>query len=165
MVQEEMTKLIERLLGFLTIVSFIGVISAVVVQIMARYLPYNAVWTEELTRYFFIFTICFGAPLGLLKGEYINVDVILKRIPLKIRKYYEIVIYLLILALSVVLVMEGLTFTEIGANQLSATMNFPMSYIHAGFVILGVFLAYFSTIQIIRLLKNQYNFEQGYEEE
>ncbi|WP_239984665.1 TRAP transporter small permease [Lentibacillus sediminis] len=160
-----MNKLIGRVLGFLTILSFVGVISAVMVQIMSRYLPYNAAWTEEITRYFFIFTVCFGAPLGLLKGEYINVDIIVSRIPLFIRKYYEIGIFLLIFILNIVLIIEGVKFTQIGHSQMSATMGFPMSYIHVGFVILGVFLAYYSIVQIVRILKNQYNFEQGYEEE
>lgn len=160
-----MNKLIERILGILTIISFIGVICAVTVQIMSRYLPYTAVWTEEITRYFFIFTICFGAPLGIIRGEYINVDVIISRIPIFIRKYYEIGIYLLILVLNIVLVIEGYKFTIIGHSQLSATMGFPMSYIHVGFIIMGAFVSYYSMVQIIRILKNQYNFEQSYEEE
>lgn len=156
-----MSKLIERILSFLTIISFTGVIIAVVIQIMSRYLPYTAVWTEELTRYFFIYTICFGAPVGLLKKEYINVDVIVSRFPLGFRKYYEIFVYLLIFLLSLVIIKEGILFTEIGARQMSATMPFPMSYIHFGFVILGVFLAFFSIVQIILILKNQYEFNQG----
>lgn len=160
-----MSKLIERILGLLTILSFTGVIVAVTIQIMSRYLPYTAVWTEEITRYFFIYTICFGAPLGLMRKEYINVDVIVARFPLGFRKYYEITIYLLIFLLNIVIVKEGITFTKIGAIQMSATMPFPMSYIHVGFVILGVFLAFFSVIQIINILANKYDFSQGYEEE
>lgn len=160
-----MSKLIERILSFLTIISFTGVIVSVVIQIMSRYLPYTAVWTEELTRYFFIYTICFGAPIGLLKREYINVDVIISRFPLGFRKYYEVFIYLLVFLLNVVIVKEGIVFTEIGENQMSATMPFPMSYVHAGFVILGVFLAFFCIIQIIQIVKNQYDFNQGNEGE
>ena len=156
-----MSKLIERILSILTIISFTGVIVAVVIQIMSRYLPYTAVWTEEITRYFFIYTICFGAPLGLLKREYINVDVIVSRFPLGFRKYYEVVIYLLIFLLNIIIIKEGIGFTSIGANQMSATMPFAMSYIHFGFVILGVFLAFFCIIQIINIFKNQYDFNQG----
>lgn len=160
-----MSKLIERILSILTIISFTGVIVAVVIQIMSRYLPYTAVWTEEITRYFFIYTICFGAPLGLLKREYINVDVIVSRFPLGFRKYYEVVIYLLIFLLNIIIIKEGIGFTSIGANQMSATMPFAMSYIHFGFVILGVFLAFFCIIQIINIFKNQYDFNQGSGEE
>ncbi|MEC5424532.1 TRAP transporter small permease [Virgibacillus sp. C22-A2] len=160
-----MNKLIERVLSILTIISFTGVIGAVVVQIMSRYLPYSAVWTEEVTRYLFIYTICFGAPLGLLRGEYINVDVLITKFPAVLRKYYEIVIYVLILALNIVVIFQGYNFTLIGQSQKSATMGFPMSIIHFGFVIMGVFLSYYSLVQILRILKNQYNFDPGYEEE
>lgn len=159
-----MNKLLFRFLSILTVIGFLGVMGSVIVQIMSRYLPYTASWTEELTRYFFLFTICIGGSLGVLKGEYIDVDVIVSRIPMFIRKYYEIGIYILILILNVVIIKEGYTFTMVGKNQSSATMGFSMAYVHFGFVILGVFSSYYSIVQIVRILRNRYDFDKYGEE-
>ncbi|PWW20541.1 TRAP-type C4-dicarboxylate transport system permease small subunit [Cytobacillus oceanisediminis] len=149
---------LDRLLAFLTVFSFSGVIIVVTIQIMSRYLPYTAIWTEELTRYLFIYAICFGAPLALLRGEFINVDIILTRMSHGFRRFYEIGIYILIFALSAVLVKEGWFFIQLGKTQTSATMPFQMSAIHAAILIMSLFLLLYSIVKIIRLIRNEEDF-------
>ncbi|MBU8730618.1 TRAP transporter small permease [Cytobacillus oceanisediminis] len=149
---------LDRILAFLTVISFSGVIIVVTIQIMSRYLPYTAIWTEELTRYLFIYSICFGAPLALLRGEFINVDLILTKMSHAFRRYYEMGIYLLIILLSGVLVKEGWFFTQLGENQTSATMPFQMSVIHAAIFIMSAFLLLYSIVKIIRLIRNEEDF-------
>lgn len=150
-------KWITRILSFLTIVSFAGVIIIVTIQILSRYFPYSFIWTEELTRYFFLFAICFGAPLALLRNEFINVDLIIGRFSGTVKRYYEIGIYLTILILSAIMVREGYAFMELGKSQSSATMPFQMSVIHASIFIMSIFLLIFSLIKIGFLIRNKKN--------
>ncbi len=157
-------KWITRILAFLTIVCFSGVIVIVMVQILSRYFPYSYVWTEELTRYLFLYGICFGAPLALLRNEYINVDVIIGRFSEKVRRYYDVGINFTILILSAIMVKEGYAFIQLGKSQASATMPFQMSVIHAGIFIMSLFLFLFSLVRIGFLLsnkKNDYEVEGG----
>jgi TRAP-type C4-dicarboxylate transport system permease small subunit len=74
------------------------------------------------------------------------------------RRYYEIGIYLLIILLSGVLVKEGWFFTQLGENQTSATMPFQMSVIHAAIFIMSAFLLLYSIVKIIRLIRNEEDF-------
>lgn len=157
-----MGKIIERVLGLLTVLSFAGVIITVTIQIMSRYLPYTAIWTEELTRYFFLYAICFGAPLALLRNEFINVDLILTKMSNSFRRYYEIVIYVAILLLSAVMIIEGYRFTLIGHSQTSATMPFQMSFIHASILIMSVFLVVYSIVKIVQLIRNEQDYSQDF---
>lgn len=156
-------KLIDRTLAFLTIASFAGVIIIVSVQILSRFLPFSFVWTEELTRYLFLFSIAFGAPLALLRNEYINVDILLARMPDNFRRYYEVVIYLTIVLLSSVMVIEGYNFTLLGHNQNSATMPFQLSWVHASLLIMSAFLVFYAINKIIDLLKNKQDYSQNFE--
>jgi TRAP-type transport system small permease protein len=149
---------LDRVLSFLTVASFSGVIIVVMIQIMSRYLPYTAIWTEELTRYLFLYAICFGAPLALLRGEFINVDLIFAKMSHNVRRFYEVFIYLLILFLGVILVKEGWFFYQLGKNQTSATMPFQMSAIHASILIMSIFLVLYSIVKIIRLIRNKEDF-------
>lgn len=155
-------KAIDYTLATLTFLSFAGVIVIVTVQIVSRFAPFSFIWTEELTRYLFLYAICFGAPLALMRGEFINVDLILNKMPNKLRRYYEVVIYLLIIALSVVMVIEGYQFTLIGRNQASATMPFQMSVIHAALVIMAVFLIYYAVLKVIDLIRNEQDYSQDF---
>lgn len=156
-------KLIDRTLAFLTIASFSGVIIIVAVQILSRFFPFSYVWTEELTRYLFLFAIAFGAPLALLRNEFINVDILLARMPDNFRRYYEVVIYLTIILLSSVMVIEGYNFTVLGHNQSSATMPFQLSWVHGSLLVMSVFLVFYGIVKIVDLLKNKQDYSQNFE--
>ncbi len=156
-------KLIDRTLAFLTIASFSGVIIIVTIQIFSRFLPFSYVWTEELTRYLFLFSVAFGAPLALLRNEFINVDLLLTRMPDNFRRFYEIGIYLVIIILSSVMVIEGYNFTMLGARQSSATLPIQLSWVHASLLVMSVFLVFYAIIKIFDLIKNKQNYSQNFE--
>ncbi|MGK7378780.1 TRAP transporter small permease [Planococcus sp. 1R117A] len=155
-------KLIDRTLAFLTIASFSGVIIIVTVQIISRFAPFSFIWTEELTRYLFLYSICFGAPLALMRNEFINVDMLLNKMPNNFRRFYEVLIYLTIILLSMVMVIEGYNFTLLGNNQTSATMPFQLSVVHASLLIMSVFLVFYAVLKIIDLVKNKQDYSQHY---
>lgn len=155
-------KLIDWTLAFLTIASFSGVIIIVTIQIISRFAPFSFIWTEELTRYLFLYGISFGAPLALMRNEFINVDMLLNKMPDNFRRYYEVLIYLAVILLSLVMVREGFNFTLLGNNQSSATLPFQMSVIHASLLIMSVFLVFYAVIKIIDLLKNKQDYSQNY---
>ncbi|PPA69133.1 TRAP transporter small permease [Jeotgalibacillus proteolyticus] len=157
--------IIDLILSVLTIASFTGVIVIITVQIISRFAPFSFIWTEELTRYLFIYAICFGAPLALIRNEFINVDLLLTKMSDHFRKYYETLIYLSIIVLSGVMVKESYSFTLIGNNQASATMPFKLSVIHAALLMMSIFLIFYSVLKIIDLLKNDQEFKRHYEGE
>ena len=150
-------KVFTRILGFLSVLFLSGLIIVVSMQILSRYLTISYVWTEELTRYLFLFAIAFAAPLALLRNEYINVDLIVNRFPVTFRRYYDIGVYVLIAFISAILIREGWIFVEIGSIQASATMPIMMSWIHGSIFIMGVLLLLMSLVRIGFLFKNKKN--------
>ncbi|MGF2614621.1 TRAP transporter small permease [Rossellomorea vietnamensis] len=147
------TNILTRTLEAATILSFLGVIVVVLIQILSRYLPYTAVWTEELTRFLFIYSISFGAPLALKNKEFISVDILTGYLPEKIKEAYEAFIYLVIVVLSFVIAFHGYTFISVGRGQTSATMALDMSIIHASITISFIFIAIYSVVHVINAYK------------
>lgn len=90
---------------------------------------------------------------------------ILNRMPDNFRRYYEIVIYLAIILLSLVMVVQGYSFTLLGDNQRSATMPFQMSVVHASLLIMSVFLVFYAVLKIIDLIKNKQDYSQNFGED
>ncbi|WP_342535863.1 TRAP transporter small permease [Sporosarcina sp. FSL K6-3508] len=160
-----MLKLVERILGTLSILSFTGVIIVVTVQILSRFLPFSYVWTEELTRYLFLFAISFGTPLALMRNEYINVDLLINKMKGSVRKFYDIGIYIVILILTLVIANEGYKFMLLGHNQQAATLPIQMSVVHASIFLMGLFISIFSVIKIVKLIQNKEPYVDGSEEE
>ncbi|MDQ0338041.1 TRAP-type C4-dicarboxylate transport system permease small subunit [Caldalkalibacillus uzonensis] len=142
-------KIVDRTLETLTIITFVGIIISVMIQILSRYLPYSAVWTEELTRFLFIYSVSFAAPLALKKKEYINLDIIINLLPYKVRNFYYGFIYLLIVILCSVIAFQGYTFAKIGLGQSSATMAIDMSIIHSSIGISMVFVALYAFFHML----------------
>lgn len=145
------TNILTKTLEAATILSFLGVIVVVLIQILSRYLPYTAVWTEELTRFLFIYSISFGAPLALKNKEFISVDILTGLLPQKVQEYYEAFIYLVVVILSFVIAYHGYTFIEVGKGQTSATMALDMSVIHASIAISFVFIAIYAFFHVINV--------------
>lgn len=71
-------RVLEKILSVLAIISFIALIGVVLLQILSRFTPISFIWTEEMTRYFFLYTIAFAAGLGVVRNEYIGIDFILE---------------------------------------------------------------------------------------
>lgn len=147
------TKLLDRTLETATILTFIALIIVVVIQIISRYLPYTFVWTEELSRFLFLYSIAFAAPLALRDKEFINVDLLINFLPKRVRELYEGFIYLIIVLFSLVVAYYGYKFILIGRGQTSATMTIDMSIIHASIAISMIFIGVYAFFHVIDYIK------------
>jgi TRAP-type C4-dicarboxylate transport system permease small subunit len=136
-----------------TILTFAALIIVVVIQIVSRYLPYSFVWTEELSRFLFLYAVSFGAPLALKDKEFINVDLLLNYLPNRVREIYEGIIYLLVVLLSGVVTFWGYKFIQIGRGQTSATMSIDMSIIHACIFISMLFIGIYAFFHMLDYFK------------
>ncbi|WP_159462144.1 TRAP transporter small permease [Halobacillus sp. Marseille-P3879] len=150
----KLVKLLSNLLKALTVVIFSALIFVVLIQITGRYTSFSFVWTEEVSRFLFIFAIAVSAPLAMEKREYVRVDFLLEVIPDQIKKYVDAVIYLIIGCFSAFLIYYAYEFALLGQNQSSATLAVEMYYINLSMVILFVLLALYSFINIFAVLKN-----------
>ncbi|MCP3027855.1 TRAP transporter small permease [Halobacillus sp. A5] len=150
----QLVKLLSNLLKFLTVILFIALVIVVLIQITGRYTPYSFVWTEELSRFLFIYAIAVSAPLAMENREYVRVDLLLEVVPNKIRKYVDSFIYLVIGAFSAFLIYYAYEFALLGQNQSSATIAVEMFYINLSMLIIFLLLALYSFINIFVVLKN-----------
>ncbi|MRG84960.1 TRAP transporter small permease [Salinibacillus xinjiangensis] len=157
--------ILSRILKILTITSFSALVLVVIIQITGRYTPFSFVWTEELSRFLFIFSIAFAAPIAMEQREYVRVDLFVDFLPKKVRKYVEALIYLILGLFSAYLVSFAYEFSLIGQNQSSATLSIEMFYIHLSMVILFVFLALYSFFNIYAVLKLDQHKELDQQEE
>ncbi|GGC84574.1 hypothetical protein GCM10007216_14070 [Thalassobacillus devorans] len=153
--------ILSRILKLLTILCFTALVIVVIIQITGRYSPFTFVWTEELSRFLFIFSIAFAAPIAMEQREYVRVDLFLSILPKKAKKYVEALIYLIVGLFSAYLVSYAYEFSLLGKNQASATLSIKMFYINLSMVILFAFLALYSFINIYAVLTDQHEVEEG----
>src|SRR2546421_11267017 len=107
------TALYARLLEFLLATCLGILIIPVTLQIIARYtaLIPSYIWTEEMARFLFIWTIMIGAMVGVRESAHFEVDV-WPDLPRRAEAAVRILARLGVLAFAVIFLVAGIEFTR-----------------------------------------------------
>lgn len=139
---------LEKSLEIITIIMFFMLIGVVFLQVFSRFLlPKTPSWTEEMARFFFVYSILFGAPLALKKGDYVRVDLLTNLLPEKIQNIIDGVIYLVLTVFFIIIAVKGYVFASLGVRQYSPAMGLPMFIPYMSIGISSIFLAFYSALK------------------
>ena len=146
-----------RLLTWLMVGTIAVLIVPVTLQIISRYtaLIPSWIWTEELSRFLFIWMVMLGAMIGVREGTHFEVDVWPELAP-KPAALLRIVSNLLLLVFALVFVWWGIAFVRFGWDQLSELAELPMPYIFVAWPLSGITWVLFlgeSTVANFRILR------------
>ena len=111
----------------------------VTLQIVSRYTALIPawIWTEELSRFLFIWMIMLGAMIGVREGTHFVVDVWPDLAP-RPAALLQIVSNLLVLAFALVFVWWGIQFVRFGWDQTSELAELPMAFIFIAWPVAGL---------------------------
>jgi len=125
-------------LSWLLVVSVGVLIIPVSLQIFSRYteLIPSYIWTEEMARFLFIWSIMIGAMLGVREGTHFEVDV-WPQLGARGAAALRIVSGIAILALAIVFLWFGIEFTRFAWNRISELAELPLWLIHVAWPLAG----------------------------
>jgi len=127
-----------RLLTWLLVATIAILIFPVSLQIVARYTQLFPayIWTEELSRFLFIWMVMLGAMIGIREGTHFEVDVWPDLSP-KAGALLRIVSHLFVLIFALVFVYWGARFLRFGWDQSSELAELPMGFIFLAWPLAG----------------------------
>ena len=120
-------------------VASVGIlIIPVTLQIISRYtaLIPSWIWTEELSRFLFIWMIMLGAMIAVREGTHFLVDVWPELDP-RPAAQLQIVANVFVLAFALVFVWWGVRFVRFGWDQTSELAELPMTFIFIAWPVTG----------------------------
>jgi len=134
-----LTAAYSQLLSFVVVLSVGILVVPVMLQIVSRYtdLIPSYIWTEELARFLFIWTVMIGAILGVRDSAHFDVD-LLPDLGVRGNASMRIVAKLGILAIAIVFVIGGIKFTKFAWNRTSELAELPLWLIHIAWPIAGL---------------------------
>ncbi|WP_084783221.1 TRAP transporter small permease [Bacillus dakarensis] len=131
-------------------------------QVVSRYVFGDSItWTEELSRYLFIWLIFLTIGVGFKENKHISIDIVLDLLPKILQKLIRQITYLLVFVVAALFVWEGyvLVMQMQMFGQTSANLRLPMWWVYLSLPV-GFFL---STIRLIQASINlwMHNSEEG----
>lgn len=131
---------IEKVLVYFLSATFAIMAASLFYQIIMRYIFKNAnVWTEELTRYLFIWLTMIGSAVAYRNGRHMDVDYFVGLMSKKIKSINFVVCNALLLSFLGTVFYQGIKLVGVTHKQLSSGMRIPMSYIYLAIPV-GCFL-------------------------
>lgn len=152
---------LDTLLEILVFVIFSALILTVALQIVSRFAPIGPyIWTEELSRFLFIYIIVIACGLAVKSKEIINVDLIFMAMNKKISMIFKIFLNLISILFTSIMAFYAIEFAEIGLFQTSSALGLNMSYMYYSVFIMPTLLSIYlitDTCQILNNLKVYYD--------
>jgi TRAP-type C4-dicarboxylate transport system permease small subunit len=139
------------LLSWLLVATVGVLVFPVSLQIFSRYteLIPAYIWTEELARFVFIWSIMLGAMLGIKEGTHFVVDV-WPRLPPRAGALLDIVGLVCVLVFALVFVWFGIEFTQFAWGRISELAELPLWLIHVAWPIAGLTWVLFAGERMVR---------------
>ena len=148
--------LFDRFLATLIKIVGIVLILTVLIQIFSRLQmtsPFS--WTEELSRFSFIWFCFLGSSYTLRKKLHLGIDYYYNKFSRPIRIWIDRAIYGLILLFGLLLFIYGIKMMGIALYQKSPILRIDMAYMYAVLPTTGFFFSVFSVHQLLLLFKVQ----------
>ena len=127
-----------RLLTWLMVATVAVLVFPVSLQVFSRYtaLIPSYIWTEELSRFLFIWMVMLGAMIGIKEGTHFEVDV-WPELGQRANAALKIVSHLFVLIFALVFVWWGIKFVQFGWYQESELAELPMPFIFLAWPLTG----------------------------
>jgi TRAP-type C4-dicarboxylate transport system permease small subunit len=153
-VWRRITRFYAALLSWLLVFSVGILVVPVSLQIFSRYtaLIPSYIWTEEMARFLFIWTVMIGAMIGVRESTHFEVDV-WPRMPPRGEAFARLLGRLGVLATALIFVTAGIHFTQFAWNRTSELADLPLWLIHIAWPVTGVTWIVFLGEQMLDDLK------------
>ena len=134
----KLTRWYASLLSWLLVASVAVLIIPVSLQIFSRYteLIPSYIWTEEMARFCFIWSIMLGAMVGIRESTHFVVD-LWPAMNARAQAAVRIVASLFVLVFACVFLWWGIDFTRFAFNRISELAELPLWYIHVAWPLAG----------------------------
>ena len=143
-----------RLLIWLMVGTVGVLIVPVTLQVISRYTALIPawIWTEELSRFLFIWMIMLGSMIAVREGTHFVVDVWPRMSP-RATAALQIVANVFVLAFAIVFLWWGIQFVRFGWDQTSELADLPMPFIFAAWPVAGAVWLLFLAESFVNCLR------------
>jgi len=135
-----------------TLLSTTGLVISVIVQIYSRFLMENAPsWTEEASRFFFIYAISFASGLAYQQNYFVFLDLITNKLNVKNNLLLEKVVNYAVFLLFLIMATFSVSYISLGLAEKSPSLEINMAVSFTSILLMALSICFFAGLRIIQL--------------
>ncbi|MCY9670376.1 TRAP transporter small permease [Paenibacillus alginolyticus] len=155
---EGASKFVDRVLNGLIAFSLLSMSILVFGNVVLRYAFNSGItWSEEMSRYFFIWMIFLGAIPALKDNEHLGVDMLIKKLPARGKKIVYVISNLLILYALWLVTDGGWALTQINMDSTAPATGLPLYYVSGIILVMGIGMAIIVLFKLYKVLFTKTN--------
>ncbi len=140
----------------LAVVGLIGVILAVQVQVVGRYVFNDTpTWAEALALQLVLYVTALGVAVGVRDAGHIGLESLVGLLPAAWRLKMEILIHVLVALFGAIMAWSGWVWTTLKWSDIKPMLGLPVGVDYAALVLAGVLVVLFSFEHVLALLKGE----------
>ncbi|AEF53100.1 TRAP transporter small permease [Marinomonas posidonica] len=144
---------VDWLFSVLAVSALLAIIVVVLIQVFSRFLlPSSPIWTEELSRYLFIYLIVMGSGLVIRQNRHVRLELFQSSLNRFWYKAYQVFCHLLAGGFAVYIFPYAIKYAEIGRWQTSPALEVPMYWAFLSVSFFFMLTALYSVTSVLLIL-------------
>lgn len=146
----------ENILNIAIAFSLAAMSLAVFLNVILRYIfDSGLTWSEEISRYFFVWLVFLGAIAALKDKMHLGVDLVVKALPRNAQKVVFVISNALVLYILWIVVDGSWKMTVLNMNSTGPATGMPLSYLFGIGVVAGVWMMAIIIVSVYKALKGE----------
>lgn len=143
-----------NLTKYAIVVISIVMVFVTLAQVIFRYLVGAPLpWSEELSRYCFVWIVFLGTAVGLSRGVHLGVDIFVNMIPVKLQRILNVIVYLMIAGFACLMIYASIPVLQLNTMQRSPALGIQMSWVYLAIPVSMVLIAIVAITLAFRPMK------------
>lgn len=144
--------IINKILDYLSILLFSVLFIVMLCQIFFRYVLHSPlVWSEELSRYLFVWICYLGWILATRNKTHIKIDFVINIFPKRLKFFVQVAMQLLVMIFILVLMYYGYQMMQRSINTSAVALPISFALVYGIVPISTMFILFYSILQLIEI--------------
>ena len=137
-----LTSFFDKVLKLITVICVVAMSLLVFSNVVSRYIFDSSIpWANEMSRFFFVWLVFFGAIEALKSNEHMAVDLLVRKLPKTVRKILFVLIDVIILILLYMIFDGSIKITQMSITSPAPATGIPYAFTNGMGIILSVGMA------------------------
>lgn len=157
----KITKGLEHLLNIIMASALAIMVVLVFGNVVLRYFFNSGItWSEEMSRYLFVWLTFLGAIGAYQNKEHLGVDMVVKRLPRGAKKIVLLISDLLIMFVLVLILDGSWKMTMMNIDSVTPAVGMPLALVYGTGILVGVSMATITINNMYRIIFNKVTDEE-----